>query len=105
MLSFPTRRSSDLMEGRGDPPAEPFERNASGQTAAADIDADQQQRPLDLRELQVVDPDHPAAIHVDDLFVEDLTREPELVFRAAVGLQAGLVDLQAQFLVVPASYH
>src|SRR5438552_11331358 len=28
------------MEGRGDPPAEPFERNASGQTAAADIDAD-----------------------------------------------------------------
>src|SRR6202140_3531924 len=93
------------MEGGGDPAPDPFGANAPGEAAAADVDPHQQQRSLNLRELEVVDPCHTAAVHVDDLLVEDLTREPELVLRAGVRLQTGLVDLQAEFLVVPAAYH
>ncbi len=93
------------MEGRGDPAPHPFEPHAPGEAAAADVDPHQQQRSLDLRELEVVDAHHPSAVHVDDLLIEDLSREPELVLRPGVRLQAGLVDLQAELLVVPAAHH
>ena len=93
------------VDGGGDPAAEAFERDAPGQPAAADVNPHQQQRPLDLRELEVVDADHSPAIHVDDLLIEDLTRKPELVLDVGVRLQAGLVDLQAELLVVPAAHH
>src|SRR5712691_4494217 len=91
-------------EGCGDPPPKPFDSNPSGKTAAAHVHPDQKQRPLDLGQLEVVDTHYPAAVHVDDLLVEDLSRKPELVVDSCVRLQAGLVDLEAQLLVVPAAH-
>jgi len=56
------------------------------QPSTADIDADDEHRAFDLGKLQVVDPHHPAAVHVDNLLVEDLPCQPQLGIGTAMRL-------------------
>src|SRR5207245_1535785 len=65
-------------QGGADPPAHSLQPDPSRQAPAPDVDPRQQHAALDLGELEVVDPNHPPAVHVHDLLVQDLAREPEL---------------------------
>ena len=73
-------------ERRRNASAQPLEPDPARQPATPDIDADDERRAFDLGKLKVVDPHHPAAVHVDDLLVEDLPCQPQLGIGTAVRL-------------------
>ena len=67
-------------EAAGEGPERPLDPEPADQAGGADVNGDEAERPLDLVEADVVDPDDLAAVDVDDLLVEQVGLQEDLVF-------------------------
>ena len=60
------------------------------QAAPPDVDSDNQQLRTHRRQLQVIDPHHPATVRVDDLLVQHIPLQAQVLFRWREKLQIAL---------------
>ena len=74
---------------------------AAQQPAGPDVDTDQEQLAVLVLELEVVDPDHAAAVGVDDLLVEHVARQPDLAVDVRVWLERRCGDVEAELTTLP----